>query len=55
MYESSGSQFFRNTTGIQPGLDAFDELRFIMAFLTILGVTEIICIFTLILKGQTGI
>ena len=30
MYESSGSQFFRTTTGIQSGPDAFDESRFIM-------------------------
>ena len=33
MYESLGSQFFRSTTGIQSGLDAFDESRFAMTFL----------------------
>ena len=38
MYENSGSQFFATTTGIQSGLDTFDESRFIMT-LTILGVT----------------
>ena len=38
MYESSGSQLFR----IQSGPDTFDESRFIMTFLTILGVTEIL-------------
>ena len=41
MYESLGSQFFRTTTGIQSGPDAFDESRFVMTFLTILGVIEI--------------
>ena len=53
MYESSGSQFFRTTTGTQSGPDAFDELRFSMAFLTILGVTEI-CSFRLLLERKTG-
>ena len=54
MYESSGSQFFRTTTGIQSGPDAFDESRFVMTFLTILGVTEILCNFRLVLEGKTG-
>ena len=40
MYESSGSQFFRTTTGIK-GPDAFDESRFVMTFLSNLGVMEI--------------
>ena len=53
MYESSGSQFFRTTTGIQSGPDAFDESRFFMNFLTILGNTEILCSFRLVLKGKT--
>ena len=53
MYESSGSQLFRTTTGIQSGADAFDELRFVMTFLTILGDTEILC--NLVLEGKTGI
>ena len=63
MYESSGSQFFRTTTGIQSGPDAFDESRFIMIFdesrfimtyLTNLEVTEILCSFRLVLEGKTG-
>ena len=54
MYESSGSQFLRTTTGIQSGPDAFDESRFIMTFLTILGVIEILCSFRLVLEGKTG-
>ena len=53
MYESSSSQFFRTTTGIQSGPDAFEKSRFIMTFLTILGVTEI-CSFKLVLEGKTG-
>ena len=54
MYESSGSQFFRTITGIQSGPDAFDESRFVMAFLTILGVMEILCSFKLVLEEKTG-
>ena len=53
MYESSCSQFFRTTTGIQSGLDGFDESRFIMTFLTILTVAEILCNFRLVLKQKT--
>ena len=48
MYESSGSQFVRTTTGIQSGPDTFDELRFVMIFLTILGVMETLCSFRLV-------
>ena len=54
MEESSGSQFFRTTTGIQSGPDAFDKSRSIMALSTILGVTEILCSFKLVLEGKTG-
>ena len=54
MYESSGSQFYRTTTGIKSGPDAFDESRFIMTFLTILGVMEILCNLRLVLEGKTG-
>ena len=54
MYESSGSQFFRTTIGIQSGPDAFDESRFVMNFLTIVGVMEILCSFRLGLEGKTG-
>ena len=41
MYESSGSEFFNTTTGIQSGPDVFHETRFVMAFLPILGVWEL--------------
>ena len=54
MYESSGSQFFRTITGIQPGPDAFDESRLVMTFLTILGVAEKLCSFKLVLEEKTG-
>ena len=54
MCESSGSQFFRTTTGIQSKQDAFDESRFVMTFLTILGVVDISCSFRLVLEGKTG-
>ena len=54
MYESPGSQFFRTTTGIQSGPDAFEESRFVMTLLTILGVMEILCSFRLVLEGKTG-
>ena len=54
MCGSSGSQFFRTTTGIQSGPDAFDESRFIMTFLTILEVMVILCRFRLVLEGKTG-
>ena len=53
MYESSGSQFFRTSTGIQSGPDTFDESRF-MTFLTILGITEILCSLRLVLEGKVG-
>ena len=54
MYESSGSLFFRTTTGMQSGTDAFDESRFVMTFLTILRVMKILCSFRLVLEGKTG-
>ena len=55
MDESLGSQFFKTTTAIQSGPDAFDESRFVMTFLTILGVNEILCTFRLVLEKKTGI
>ena len=54
MYESSGSEFFRTTTGIQSGPDAYDESRFVMTFLTNVGVMDILCSFRLVLEGKTG-
>ena len=32
----------------------FDESRFVMTFLTILGVMEILCSFRLVLEGKMG-
>ena len=52
--ESSGSQFFRTTIGIKSEPDASDKSRFIMIFLTILEVTEVLCSFILVLEGKTG-
>ena len=54
MYESSGSKFFRTTTGIQSGPDAFGKPNFVVTFLTILGVMEILCSFRLVLEGKAG-
>ena len=54
IYESSSLQFFRTTTGIQSGPDTFDESRFVMTFLTIFRVTEILCSFRLVLEGKTS-
>ena len=54
MYESSGSQFFRTTAGIQSGPDVFDESRFVMTFLIILRVTEMLCNFRLGMELKTG-
>ena len=54
MSESLSSQFFRTTTGIQSGPDAFNESKFGMTLLAILGVTEILCRFTLVLEWKTG-
>ena len=54
MYKHLRSQFFRTTTGIQSGPDAFGKSRFSMTFLTILRATEILCSFRLVLEGKTG-
>ena len=54
IYKSSGSQFFRTTTGIQSGPDVFDESKFIVTFSSILGVIEILFSFRLVLEGKTG-
>ena len=53
MYEKPSSHFFKTTTGIQSGLDDFDESRLITTFLTILVVTEILCSFTFLLEEET--
>ena len=54
MCKSSGTQFFRTTTGIQSGPYAFDESRVVMTFLSIFGVTEILWNFKLVLEEKTG-
>ena len=54
MPESSDSLFFRITIGVQPGPDAFDESKLVMTFLTHLGVTDILCSFSLVLEGKAG-
>ena len=46
--------FFRTTTGIQSGPDAFHKSRFAMTFLTILRVTEILRSFRLVLEGKAS-
>ena len=43
----------RITTGIQSGA-AFDESRFVMTLLTIVGVMESLWNFRLVLEGKTG-
>ena len=54
MCGSSGAQFFRTTTGIQSGPDAFGDSRFIMRFLSIFGVTEVLCSSRLVIEGKAG-
>ena len=54
MYESPGSHFSKITTGIHSVPDTFHELRFAMTFLTLMGVTEPLCGFTLVLERKTG-
>ena len=53
MYESSGSQFFRNTTAIESGHDTLDKSKFPITFLTFLGVMEM-CNFRLVVEQKTG-
>ena len=48
-------RLFKTTTRMQSGTDAFVKSRLvIMAFLTNLGVTEILCCFRSVLEGKTG-
>ena len=54
IYEGSSSHFFRTTTGLQSGPDIFDELRFAMTFLTILGVKEILYSLKIVLEVKVG-
>ena len=41
-------------TGIQSRTDTSDKSRFAMTILTLLGLTEILCSFGLVLEGKTG-
>ena len=45
-------EFFSTTTGIQSGPDTFDESRYIVTFLTILGFMEKLCSFRVDLEGK---
>ena len=54
MLKSSGSQFFRTTTGIHTGSDAFGKSRLVMTYVIIFGVTEMFCSFRLVLVGKAG-
>ena len=53
-YESRGSQFFRNTAGIQSVPDAFNKSKLVMIFLTNLAVIETLCSIRSVLEGKTG-
>ena len=52
MYERLGLQFFRTTTRIQWGSDAFDELRLVTTFVTRLGVKWILYHFISVLERK---
>ena len=52
MCESSGSEFYRKTNGIQSIPDATNESMLVMTLLTIFGVTEILCSFRLVLEKK---
>ena len=54
MYDTSGSQFLKNTTGIQSGLEVLDKPRLAMTFLTKLTVIEMLYSFRIVLEGKTG-
>ena len=51
MYESSDSQFYRTTTGINSGQD-FDESMFVMTFFTNLETAGILCSFTVVVSKR---
>ena len=44
----------RTTTGTQSGPDVFDKSSFVMTFLTIFEIMEILCSFRLVIEGKTG-
>ena len=51
MYESSDSQFYRTTTGINSGQD-FDESMLVMTFFTNLETAGILCSFTVVVSKR---
>ena len=52
MYESSSSQFFRPTSGIQSAPDTSGKSRLILAFFTNLGVAEMQVNFRIVLEEK---
>ena len=54
IYKSSDPQFLRTTTGIQTRLDAFDESRLVINFLTNSGVIQALCCFKLVQERKAG-
>ena len=54
MYENSGSQFLKTTSGIQSGQGALDQSRYVITILAFLGVMEILCSFRLVLERKIG-
>ena len=54
MHKSSGSHFFRATTGIKWKLDVFDASRSVIAFLTNLRITRMLSNFRVHLKRKAG-
>ena len=55
IYERSGFQLFKTTTGIQSRPGAFDKLRLVMNFLTNLKVTTgYYSVFRLVLENKAG-
>ena len=54
IYESSGFQFFRTTTGIQSGSNAFGKSKLVAIFLANTRLTTILCSFRLFLEGKSG-
>ena len=54
IYESSGFQFFRTTTGIQSRSNVFGKSKLVMIFLANTGLAAILCSFRLFLEGKSG-
>ena len=52
MYESSSSQFFRTTSGIQSGPDTLGKSKLVLAFFTNLGVAEMEVNFRIVLERK---